>query len=207
MFLPSLYLLLTTLSFSSPADWFSNPQDENPGGISLHSSPNGAFADPNTLDPSNSLHDSISYLLASPDSPVGLVPDEEAVINGQIASSETSSAVPNPINAADRQDMAFLEGDGEINLFPWNLIPALSGDKPWIDLPNRFDGTPSPALAGDYPSPQAGRYDDNERLVDPKNPDCDGGKHAMCCSVPAPMQPLAAHNLHKRRRCYLCMVP
>lgn len=205
MFLLSLCPLLTTLSFSSQADWFSNPQDENPGDTSLFSSPSGAFADPNTLNPSIIHQDSNANLLASPDSPVGLLPNGEAATNGQIASLKTSSGATNPISAADRQDMVLREGDGGVNLFPWNLIPALGGDKPWIDIPSFFDETPLPN--SDYPSPQAGRYDDNKRLADPKNPDCDGGKYAMCCSVPAPMQPLAAHNLHKRRRCYLCMVP
>lgn len=182
MFLLSLCLLSTTFSFSSQAaDWFPDPQDENPGGKPQFSSPNGAFA--------------------SPDSPLGLLPNQEAATNGQIAGSETFSKV---INAADRQDIAFQEGDGGVNFFPWNLIPALDGD--WIELPSLFDGTPLPTIDSDYPSPQAGRYDDNERLTDPKTPNCDGGKIAMCCSVPAPMQPLAAHNVHKRRRCYLCMV-
>lgn len=207
MFLLSLCLLLTTLSFSSQADWLSTPQDNNPGGTSQFSSPNGAFADPNTPNPSIPPHDSIAYSLDSPDFPVGLVINEEAVTNSQIASSETSPGVPNSINTAGRQGMAFREGDDGVNLFPWNLIPALDGFKPWIDLPSIFDGIPLPTIASDYPSPQAGRYNDNERLADPKYPECEGGKHAMCCSVPAPMQPLAAHNLHKRRRCYLCMVP
>lgn len=207
MFLLSLCPLLTTPSFSSQSDWFSNTRDENQGDVSLFSSPNGAFADSNTLSPSITPHDNTAYLSASPDSQFGLVPNEEAATNGQIASSETPSGVPNPISVADRQNIAFQEGDRGVDLFPWNLIPALGGDKSWIDLPSLIDGTPLPTIPSEDPSPQAGRYDDNERLADPKNPDCDGGKHAMCCSVPAPMQPLAAHNIHKRRRCYLCMVP
>lgn len=203
----SLCLLLTILSSSSQANWLSTPQDENSGGTSPLSPPNGAFANPNIPNPSVRPHDNIAYSLDSPDFSVGLVPNEEAVTNGQIASSETSSGVPNPINAVDGQGMAFREGDGGVNLFPWNLIRALDGFKLWIDLPSLVDEIPLPTIANDYPSTQGGRYNDNERLADPKYPDCDGGKHAMCCSVSAPMQPLAAHNLHKRRRCFLCMVP
>lgn len=204
----SLCLLLTTLSCSSQANWLSTPQDENSGGTSPLSSPNGVFADPNIPNPSVHPHGNTAYsLLDSPDFPVGLLPDEEAVTNGQIASSETSSGVPNPNNAADPQSMAFQEGDSGANLFPWNLIRPLDGFKLWNHLHRPGDEIPLPTITNDYPSPQAGRYNDNERLADPKYPECDGGKHAMCCSVAAPMQPLAAHNLHKRRRCFLCMVP
>lgn len=197
MSLLSFLLLLTTISFSSQVEWVSIPQDEN--------SANGVFADINALDPSINPHDSTDFLSA-PDFPIGLLPNEGAT-NGQIYSSETSPGVSNPTSAVDGQDIAFQEGDSGVDIFPWNVIPTLGGDKPWIDLPSLFDGKPMPTIPNDYPSPQAGRHDDNERLADPRNPDCDGGKHAMCCSVPAPMQPLAVKNLHKRRRCYACMVP
>ena len=205
MSLLSHFLLLTTISFSSQVDWISTPQDEKPADTSLLSSENSAFADASTLNPSVSPDDSTTFL-GAPHSPIGLLPNEGAT-NGQIASSETSPGVLNPINALDQQDMAFGDGDSGVGIFPWNQIPALGGDKPWIDLPSLLDGKPMPTIPNDYPSPQAGRYDDNERLADPRNPDCDGGKRAMCCSVRAPMQSLALHNLHKRRRCYTCMVP
>lgn len=207
MFPFSLCLFLTALSFPSQADWLSTPQDKNSGSTSLLSSPKDELADQNTPDPSIPLHDSITYSFDSPDFPVDLVPNKEAVTNGQIAGSETSSGVPNTINAADQQGVALREENGGVNLFPWNLLPALDGFQRWIDLPSIFDGLPSPTMGSDYPSPQAGRFNDNERLADPKYPECDGGKYAMCCSVSAPMQPLAAHNIHKRRRCFLCMVP
>lgn len=205
MSLLSIFLLLTNMSFASQVDLVSIPQGEKSSDTSTFSSANGAFADTNTFDTSTNPHDSTAFLDTS-DSPIGLLPNERAT-NGQTASLETSPGVPNPINAVGGQDMAFQEGDSGVGIFPWNLIPTLGGDKPWIDLPSLFDGKPMPTIPNDYPSPQAGRYDDNERLADPRNPDCDGGKHAMCCSVPAPMQPLAVKNLHKRRRCYACMVP
>lgn len=201
MFPFSLCLLLIALSFSSQADWLSTPQD------SQLSSPKDEFADQNTPNPSISLDDGIAYSFDSPDFPVNVVPNKEAVTNGQTASSESSSGVPNTINAADQQSMALREEEGGVNLFPWNLLPALDGFQRWIDLPSILDGIPSRTMGIDYPSPQAGRFNDNERLADPKYPECDGGKYAMCCSVSAPMQPLAAHNIHKRRRCFLCMLP
>lgn len=198
----SFFFLLTTISCSSQVDWVSTPQDDLPADSSSSSSAKSAFADANTPDPSITPHD-ITAFSGAPDSPVALLPNEGAT-NGQIASSETSPGVPNPINAVDRQDVAFQEGDSGVAIFPWNVIPVLGGDKPLIDLPSLFDGKPMPTIPKDNSSPQAERYDDNERLADPSNPDCDGAKYAMCCSVSAPMQPLAVKNLHKRRRCYAC---
>ena len=198
----SFFIFLTTISFSSQVDWVSTPQEDLPADSSLFSSAVSAFADANTPDPSITPHD-ITASLGALDSPVGLLPNKGAT-NGQIASSETSPGGPNPINAVYRQDVAFQEGDSGVTIFPWNIIPVLGGDKPWIDLPSLFDEKPMPIIPKDNSSPQAERYDDNERLADPSNPDCDGGKYAMCCSVSAPMHPLAVKNLHKRRRCYAC---
>lgn len=198
----SFFFLLTTISFSSQVDWVPTPQDDLPADSSLFSSAESAFADANTPDPSITPLD-ITAFSGEPDSTVGLLPNEGAT-NGQIASSETSPGVSNPINALYRQDVAFQEGDSGVTIFPWNIIPVLGGDKPWIDLPNLFDEKPMPTIPKDNPSPQAERYDDDERLADPSNPECDIGKYAMCCSVSAPMQPLAVKNLHKRRRCYAC---
>lgn len=198
----SFFFFLTTISFSSQVDWVSTPQEDLPADSSLFSSAQSAFADANTPDLSITPHD-IPASLGAPHSPVGLLPNKGAT-NGQIASSETSPGGLDPIDAVYRQDVAFQEGDGGETVFPWNIIPVLGGDKPWIDLPSLFDENPMPIIPKDKSSPQAERYDNNERLADPSNPDCDGGKYAMCCSVSAPMRPLAVKNLHKRRRCYAC---
>lgn len=116
--------------------------------------------------------------------------------------TDGSSASPSPGTLTEgQQQQVALIGDETGVGFPFNILPALGGDAPAIDLPALLEIFNPKIPQPQYPI----RYNDKERLQDPKKPDCDDGTAPFCCSMGPPDPAGYAKNAHKRRDCRSCM--
>lgn len=158
--------------------------------------PNTLLDNPTTSSPSS---DTTFSTDSSNHPSLALSPNGEANPETQ---TDGSSASPSPgILTEGQQQQVALIGDETGVGFPLNILPALGGDEPAIDLPALLEIFNPKIPQPQYPI----RYNDQERLEDLKKPDCDDGTSPFCCSVGPPDPAGSAKNVHKRRDCRSCM--
>lgn len=158
--------------------------------------------DPNTLlnNPSVKSPSSDTTFSTDVSNPsLALSPNGEADPETQTDGSSTSPS-PQTLTVGQRQQVALI-GDETGLGFPLNILPALGGDAPAIDLPALLEIFNPKIPQPQYPI----RYNDKERLDDLHKPDCDDGTSPFCCSIGPPDPVGSAKNAHKRRDCRSCM--
>lgn len=126
--------------------------------------------------------------------------------NGQVASTESGNIANvdsnNPTLIRPSADQALIDGDSPLSPIPFsdiihNIFKAPTSDTP-RDLPD-LDKAPG----------QGPRYDPEERVANPRSPDCEDGTYAMCCSLGPPRMAKstpAAQVVHRKRMCKICML-
>lgn len=157
--------------------------------------PNTLLDNPTTGSPSSDT----TFSTDSSNPSLALSPNGEANPETQ---TDGSSASPSPGTLTEgQQQQVALIGDETGVGFPLNILPALGGDAPAIDLPALLEIFNPKIPQPQYPI----RYNDKERLQDLKKPDCDDGTSPFCCSMGPPDPAGSAKNAHKRRDCRSCM--
>lgn len=126
--------------------------------------------------------------------------------NGQVASTESGNIdnvdSNNPTSSRKSADQALIDGDSPLPAIPFSdiihdIFKAPTFDTP-RDLPD-IDKAPG----------QQPLYDPEERVANPKRPDCEDGTYAMCCSLGPPRMARstpAAQVVHRKRMCEICML-
>lgn len=153
---------------------------------------------PTTSSPSS---DTIFSTDSSNDHPSPPLSPHNGEVNPE-TQTDGSSASPSPGTLTEgQQQQVALIGDETGVGFPLNILPALGGDAPAIDLPALLEIFNPKIPQPQYPI----RYNDKERLEDPKTPDCDDGTTPFCCNIGPPDPAGSAKNAHKRRDCRSCM--
>ena len=158
--------------------------------------PNTLLDNPNTSSPSS---DTTFSTDSSNHPSLALSPNGEANSETQTDGSSVSPS-PGTLTEGQQQQVALIGDETGVG-FPLNILPALGGDAPVIDLPALLEIFNPKIPQPQYPI----RYNDKERLEDLKKPDCDDGTSPFCCSVGPPDPAGSAKNVHKRRDCRSCM--
>lgn len=132
-----------------------------------------------------------------------MVNPETQITDGPSAASSPSPGTLTEGGPQQQQQVALIGGDEADIGLPWNILPALGGggDAPAIDVPALLEIFNPKIPQPQYPI----RYNDKERLEDPREPDCDDGTTAFCCNIGPPDPADFAKNAHKRRDCRSCM--
>lgn len=154
---------------------------------------------PNSNPSTNSPSSDTTFSIGGSNPSLALSPNGEANPKTQTDGSSTSPS-PGTLTEGTQQQVALIGDDTGVG-FPLNMLPALGGDAPAIDLPALLE-----IFNPKIPQPQFPiRYNDNERLEDPQKPKCDDGTSPFCCNVGPPDPVGSAKNVHKRRDCRDCM--
>lgn len=157
--------------------------------------PNTLLDNPTTGSPSSDI--TLSRDSSNPS--LALSPNGEANLETQTDGSSASPSL-GTLTEEQQQQVALIGDDTGVG-FPLNILPALGGDAPAIDLPTLLEIFNPKIPQPQYPI----RYNDKERLEDLKKPDCDDGTSPFCCSMGPPDPAGSAKNAHKRRDCRSCM--
>lgn len=165
----------------------------NTGGGS-RSPPNYSFSEvPDTESPQDSFIPPLSQA-----TPAILALNNQATPTESGDRANVDSNIPKSSRQSAGQ--ALTDGDSPLPAIPFsdilhNIFKAPSFDTPG-DLPD-IDKVPG----------QQPLYDPEERMADPKRPDCEDGTYAMCCSLGPPRLARttpAAQILHRKRMCQIC---
>lgn len=118
-----------------------------------------------------------------------------------IKSGDTANAHPS-ILTPDRHsaDQALVDGDSPLPAIPFTDILHDVFTNPSFDTPR--DLPEIDKVPGQQPL-----YDPEERMANPKRPDCEDGTYAMCCSLGPPRLPRttpAVQVLLTKRMCQIC---
>lgn len=118
--------------------------------------------------------------------------------SGNRANVDSSDATSSIQNA----DQALIDGDSPLPAIPFSdMIHDI------FNAPN-FD-TPRELRDIDKAPGQQPLYDPEERVANPRRPDCEDGTYAMCCSLGPPRMAKstpATQVVHRRRMCNMCML-
>lgn len=150
---------------------------------------------PDTERPQDSSIPPFSHL-----TPPNLAQNEQAT---SIKSGDKANVESNiPTSSGQSADQALIDGDSPLPAIPFSDILHN------IFQPPSFD-TPGDLRDIDKAPGQQPLHDPEERVADPKKPDCEDGTYAMCCSLGPPRLPSttpAAQVIHRRRMCEICML-
>lgn len=177
--------------------------DETPYNIAFPGTGEGSKSPPNYASsevPNTEIPKVSSIPPLSHPTPPNLVQNEQVT---SIESGDRANVDSNiPTSSGQSLDQALIDGDSPLPTIPFsNILPD-------IFQPPSFD-TPREIPDIDKTPEQQPLYDPEERVANPKRPDCEHGTYAMCCSLGPPRLARTtpvAQVIHRKRLCEICML-